>query len=276
MMELIVSIISSAAVSSALVAILLWLSREWISMRLKGSIQHEYDQKLEVHKAQLKAATEVAFLELKTAIEREAALHSAAYASFSEGQKAAMERKLQAVDRIWDQILSLRRGLPPIFAFIDVLTVAEYKGIKNHPTFQKLAGQLSEDQINSMVKNDDSPIEQVRPYVGEFVWAIFYSYQLIMLRTLFLLYLGRNDAEKIEWFKDAPIRHAMEAVLTLEELKEFDQIQFGKISWLQRTLDAKVIAASRKVITGESFAVEALEQAKLIQQRAAQLKTRTE
>lgn len=274
--DLIITIISSATVSSALVAILIWLSREWISTRIKSSIQYEYDQKLEVHKAQLKAENEVALLELKTAIEREAALHTAAYGSFSEGQKAAMERKLSAVDRLWDRVLQLRGSLPPILTFIDVLTVGEYKGIKNHPTFQALTGELSKEKIAGMVSNEAGPIEKVRPYVGEYMWAIFFSYQAIMLRTLFLLYLGRDDAEKIEWFKDSGIRQLMEAVFTPEEIKEFDQTQFGKISWLQRKVDSKLIAASGKVISGEAFAAESLEQAKLIQQRAAQLQTKTE
>lgn len=274
--DLIITIISSATVSSALVAILIWLSREWISTRIKSSIQYEYDQKLEVHKAQLKAENEVALLELKTAIEQEAALHTAAYASFSEGQKAVIERKLSAVDRLWDRVLQLRGSLPPILTFIDVLTVGEYKGIKNHPTFQALTGELSKEKIAGIVSNEAGPIEKVRPYVGEYMWAIFFSYQAIMLRTLFLLHLGRDDAEKIEWFKDSGIRQLMEAVFTPEEIKEFDQTQFGKILWLHRKVDSKLIAAAGKVISGETFAAEFLEQAKLIQQRAAQLQTKTE
>lgn len=89
-----------------------------MSTRIKWSIQHEYDQKLEVHKAQLKAKNEVAFLELKASVEREAALHAVAHASFSEGQKAAMERKLSAVDKLWGKVINLRRSLPPILTFL--------------------------------------------------------------------------------------------------------------------------------------------------------------
>ena len=40
-------------------AIVVWLARNWISERIKNSIKHEYDAKLETHKAQLQiAATE--------------------------------------------------------------------------------------------------------------------------------------------------------------------------------------------------------------------------
>lgn len=50
-METILSIISGGVGG----AILTWLLRNWISERLKQSIQHEYAQKLETHKAELNA-----------------------------------------------------------------------------------------------------------------------------------------------------------------------------------------------------------------------------
>jgi hypothetical protein len=40
-----ITILSSGALSTTLV----FLLRNWISERLKASIQHEYDQKLETH-----------------------------------------------------------------------------------------------------------------------------------------------------------------------------------------------------------------------------------
>ena len=68
--DLILSIIASATASGILAGILIWLSREWNSTRLKTTIQHEYDQKLEVHKEELKAQSDVALPQLKTGLER--------------------------------------------------------------------------------------------------------------------------------------------------------------------------------------------------------------
>lgn len=50
-----VTIISSAAVSTALAGFLLWVTKAWLSERLKNAIKAEYDTKLESHKAQLKS-----------------------------------------------------------------------------------------------------------------------------------------------------------------------------------------------------------------------------
>jgi hypothetical protein len=125
--QIVLTIIASLIASGTLTGALIWLTREWISARLKSSIQHEYNQKLETYKAQLQAQNEIALIEFKNMIERESALRDVAHSSFAEGQKASMERKLSAVDKLWERIITLRNGLPPILMFIDILTVEEYK-----------------------------------------------------------------------------------------------------------------------------------------------------
>ena len=62
----IVQIITSAAVSVSLSGLLLWLTKSWLSEHLKNAIKHEYDQKLETHKAQLKAQSDVELEKLRS------------------------------------------------------------------------------------------------------------------------------------------------------------------------------------------------------------------
>lgn len=67
-LEFILTVITSATVSSALVGLLLWLTKSWISERLKNAIKNEYDQKLETHKSQLKAQTDIEIEKLKSSL----------------------------------------------------------------------------------------------------------------------------------------------------------------------------------------------------------------
>lgn len=55
MLNWMVSIITSTAVSTALTAALIWFSKTWMTERLKSSIKHEYDLALETHKSALTA-----------------------------------------------------------------------------------------------------------------------------------------------------------------------------------------------------------------------------
>ena len=84
-----------------------------------------------------------------------------------------------------------------------------------------------------------------------------------------------DDAAKLEWHKDGGTRQLIQAVLTSGELAEFDAAQFGKITWLQRRFDSKILLASRKLISGEEFGADGLEQARLIQQKAVSLQSET-
>jgi hypothetical protein len=259
-----------SAVSAFLASGLLTLAlREWISTRIKSSIQNDYDRKLETHKAQLKSEQELAILNIKMALAREAAFHAAAHASFAEGQKATIERKLSSADRLWSSVVQFKAGLPQALTVIDVMTVDEYSAIKDHPSFQQLAGGLSKDKLEKLTP---AGIEEIRPYVGEYTWALFSCYQALLIRISLLFELARSDPQKIEWHKDGGNRNLLKAVLTPTELEEFDGTVFGKISWLQRRLESKLLAAAQKVICGEAFGTESLEQAWLIQQRIDQLR----
>ena len=82
--NLIVQIITSAGVSAALSGILLWLTKTWISERLKNGIKNEYDQKLETHKAQLKAQSDVEIEKLKSQLNITATEHQVKFAKLHE------------------------------------------------------------------------------------------------------------------------------------------------------------------------------------------------
>jgi len=66
--ELVLEILTSASVSAGLSTCLIFLSKSWISERLKGAIKNEYDQKLETHKAQLKSESDIQIEQLKASL----------------------------------------------------------------------------------------------------------------------------------------------------------------------------------------------------------------
>ena len=265
------SILTSAGLATVLMCVVLLLARKWISAWIISGIQHEYDQKLETHKAQLKAENEIAFLKLKTSAEQEVALHTGAHTAFSTRQQATMKKELDAVDALWRKVVAIRRDIPAIVTYLDVMTVNEYKATKDRRNFQVLLKDTPPEKISSIGGDEDEPIENVRPYVGEYLWALFYSYKSIVLRRLFLLHFGKDDAAKIEWHKDSVIRQVIENILTRKELKEFDSSGFRKMVWIQRKLESKILSSSAKTISGEKSAEESLKQAELIQRHAADM-----
>jgi hypothetical protein len=52
--------------SGAVSALILWISKEWLTEKLRARIKGEYDEKLESHKAQLKVQNDVQIEQLKS------------------------------------------------------------------------------------------------------------------------------------------------------------------------------------------------------------------
>lgn len=83
-MNFVLDMIASAAVSATLSGVLLWLTRSWISERLKNAIKNEYDEKLETHKAQLKSQNDVEVEKLKSNLSIAASEHNVAFSKLHE------------------------------------------------------------------------------------------------------------------------------------------------------------------------------------------------
>lgn len=100
-----ITILSSGALSTLLALAIIYLSKTWISERLKSSIQSEYAQKLETHKAQLKAESEVTIVKLRSDLEIAANERSIKLSEVFEKQAdviAATYSKLVALMRAAD------------------------------------------------------------------------------------------------------------------------------------------------------------------------------
>ncbi len=79
-MEITISILASSAVSAVLAAVIVFLARSWISLRLKNAIEHEYNQKLEALKASLKSEHEIELERLRSSFAIAATEHRVRFA----------------------------------------------------------------------------------------------------------------------------------------------------------------------------------------------------
>ena len=82
--EFLLEVITAAGVSAIFTGLLLWLTKSWISERLKNAIKNEYDQKLETYKAQLKAQTDIEIEKLKSRLSIAAAERQVKFSKLHE------------------------------------------------------------------------------------------------------------------------------------------------------------------------------------------------
>ncbi len=95
-----VTIVSSLGLSGLLSAGLVWISKSWISERLKSAIKHEYDQKLETFKATIKSESDVALEQLRSRLQVAAAERNIRFSR-------VFERSAETVSETYAKLLAL-------------------------------------------------------------------------------------------------------------------------------------------------------------------------
>lgn len=98
-------IIGTASLSAGLVALVIWIARNWFIERLAGSIRHEYATDLETHKAALKSQfdseLEVRKAALKAQSDAELEVHKANLQRGFHVQKAQFDMEFSSFQKLW-------------------------------------------------------------------------------------------------------------------------------------------------------------------------------
>ena len=173
-----------------------------------------------------------------------------------------MERKLVAVDKIWEDVLELRKLTLPMMTIVDTFKeteVQKFREVKASNLGESFLQGNSIDESKERLQAVSSDLEDVRPFVGEYLWILLKCYRTIQLRLFVVLQMFLDDDEKvIGWFHDEQTHQIIAAVLDERELAHFYELTFGKFSWLINKLEAKMLAELRQIVSGQHFAQDAV------------------
>lgn len=204
-MNFVEQILSSAVVSAALVTSVAWLARTLIYERLKASVQHEFNEKLEVIRTDAKQREALLQAELRAQDSRlQAALRNreqqlqllqSDVLNARASRQAALEtRRLDAIDLLWSSF----QGLAPLRLATKMMEPIDFnKALKESATDQKtraffsdiakMAG-VSTEQLQARAA--DTPWK-ARLYVSDQSWKLFEAYQGVL--NVFLLRLKQLE-----------------------------------------------------------------------------------
>ena len=275
MSDFIITILSSAGVSGFLAVVLIWLSKNWLSERLRHSIEHEYSQKLETYKAALKAEHDTALERLRATFSQNQAIQSVATSTFMAINIASHDRRVKAVETYWSAIVNIRDNTPNALAILDVILPEEYPTLLTNPNSKAALDELSISSIIKKVIEISEEVEKIRPFVGEYLYSLFFAYRALMSRISYLLAEGRDKGQISIWYEDKGIRRFLSILMTQEEIEKFDGMPITKISYIRDLVEQKMIRHISKMITGESDSELSLGQARKIAEATSQLERKT-
>ena len=229
---------------------LLYLGRTWASERIRQSVAAEYDRGLE----ELRAALALNSSQLS-------GVQATANAALLEARRAFAERRASAVDALWREVLRIRNESPTAVFMLDILKPSEYDGFVTDDRLRPMVPEL-EDGYPGILSN--AAIEDVRPFVGEHVFTLFFIYRAVHGRICFLLESGVKAGKVTPWFEDQGIHQLLSTVLTDGEWQAFTELNHGHVGWMRSLIEGKMLGELRKIIAGEISTTEGLEQAQRV------------
>lgn len=233
-----------------------WLCRAWIGEKLKASIKHEYDDRLEQLKAELRAQGDSNLTLLKSEIDRQADKLRIASSSFTEVQKATIPKRIEAVESLWLAVLDARELFPSGIKLSDILVRSELLSIYQGP----LGEGLRKIEFDLMIKFFGK-VENHRPFLGEVIWALFATYHAMLGRVVYLFREGRAKPERLIWYEDENIHSLINAALGSGVLDEFKRQPHSRLRWLNLQFDKQLFQAFDQLLSGQEFGAAALRHA---------------
>lgn len=171
--------------TAGLVALVLWLARNLILTRLTKSVQHEFDNKLEELRANLRKSEETFKADLRSKESQIEVLRSGALAGLVSRQAALDKRRIEAVDQLWSSMTALAsvKAAPATLASLNYEYAAE-EAAKDPRLREVFAKVVAPFDINKMNLGDAA---KARPFVSPLAWALFSAYQAILIFAVFRL-----------------------------------------------------------------------------------------
>jgi hypothetical protein len=250
-------------VISILMAVSIFIGRNWLKARIERSIQHTFDAKLEILRADLRGAEERIKSDLRMKEAEISVLRDGALSGRAVRQAPVDRRRLEAVERIWTRVsttLDAYKALARIMGTINFDVAAKRSSTQAgvRQLFESLLAPIPEDDAKT---NNMNP-EQL--FLSPLAWAYFSSYQAILYVAYArakVLALGIDDPESL--FDLKPYREIIKAALP-HHSDYIDRQPVAAFHHLLDELEANILKELRSMLEGHETDLSEIERARAI------------
>ncbi len=237
-----------ALVFLVLAAVAFRLLRTQVEEHLRQSVRHGFDLDLEEFRDDLSRLS----AQLNS-------VQTAGNAALVEGQRASAEWRMKAVDELWREVVRIRSEAPVAIGFQDILLRSELSEPK---ALQDLSDLVQENMAEPILRG--TGVERVRPFVGEPLYLQCFIYRAVTGRVGYLLEKGLKAGNLTPWYEDDGIHQLLGHVLTMDEIRQFKQLDISQLHWVQNAIEAKILDGMQRLIAGEISSQESVAQAQKI------------
>lgn len=251
--------IISVLLSSGIVSFLGWLLKKRIATGIENSIKSKYDAKIENLKSELSISQSILANSL---------------ANQSEGIKATHEKRLEALDLFWEDILRIAEFIQPLNYFDAITLTNEVERINKNDsdlpkkflqTVEQVFKELNPDKMLVTTSAYKQELEKLRPYIGEELWLLRFYFNQFVGRIIHLYDTAYQKGNNLEhWMKDEFLKKSMTDILSKAELEFVYKTDHGGIERGINIFKQKILDEIGKTTSGVLIGKSSLENAILL------------
>lgn len=250
-----------AVSTTSLLVLALWLLRSVISTRLRASVNHEFQHKLESLKTELRNSEESFKSELQSKGSQIEALRSGALSGLATRQAAIGSRRIEAVDQLWSAV----QALGPAKSVSANIALLKFEGAAKQAAenprareiFATLGGQVESQKLHT------GDAEKARPFISDMAWALFSAYRAILSVAMLKMQLLKRGLDMPNIVDEDSLQRLVIAALPDQDafLKTHDS---GAYHYLLEELENRLLRELRRVVSGNEADLESIKQASAI------------
>ena len=238
--------------------LIVWAGRKALEARIRDSIAHEFNAKLESLKAQLRQDEEKLRAELRRRDQDITELRAGALAAMTSRLVAISNRRLKAADQLWATVLALAPGkaLAAMMSVTKFEAVAE--GAVTDPRLREMYATIGGGFDISKV--DVSGANKARPFVTPMVWALFSAYQAIVAYSCLQIEIIKAGIGNRNYINKEAVKTLVAAALPHQMQYIEDHGDNGYFNLLSE-LEVRLLEELLKMMAGEGMDASSVAQA---------------
>ncbi|MFZ6642111.1 hypothetical protein ACO0LL_20465 [Undibacterium sp. TC4M20W] len=228
----------------------LWLCKDVISTRLKKSVEHEFNKKIETVRSQIRDSEERLKAEIRIKEVEIAALRSGALSALASRQIALDKRRLEAVDQLWESVTALA----PARGLVGLLSTISFEKAANETERDPKAREAIAMMGNTfdLSKLNSSGASKARPFLTPMVWAT-YSALLAVVTHSAMLWFMLKSGHGNEDFTDNEAVFKLIKVALPHYSNYIDEFGSSAYHYVLQALDGQLLLEIQIMLSGEEI-----------------------
>jgi hypothetical protein len=241
-----------AITTTALLSLIIWLSRNLIITRLTNSVRHEYDEKLESIKAELRKNEQEFKAELKIKETQIDALRSGALSGLSNRQNAIFVKQVEAIENVWDSFNSLGQAKLVSNQMAVIKFEFAAKAAATDPKVRELFSIIGKIDLE---KIETKKAQMARPFISPLSWAYFSAYQAIVTHAVAKVQMLKLGLDQVDIIDNKNVLKLVKTALP-HQILYIDKYGVEALHHLLDELEEKLLMSFQSMLKGEELSEE--------------------